>query len=91
MAISAGTDSVSLEDILRKTTEANILAYYLGITSRLTESVPALIAIVKHFVYYCLLPQGVAPVGSANGKSPPTEKSVASTLYSFKSSTLNSV
>jgi hypothetical protein len=33
MAISAGTDSVSLEDILRKTTEANILAYYLGITS----------------------------------------------------------
>ena len=33
MAISAGTDSVSLEDILSKTTEANILAYYLGITS----------------------------------------------------------
>lgn len=33
MAISTGTDSVSLEDILSKTTEANIIAYYLGITS----------------------------------------------------------
>ena len=32
MAISKGNSSASLEDILSKVTEADILSYYLGIT-----------------------------------------------------------
>ena len=32
MAFSKGRDSVSLDDILSKVTEADILSYYLGVT-----------------------------------------------------------
>ena len=32
MAFSSGKSSVSLEDILSKVTEADILSYYLGVT-----------------------------------------------------------
>lgn len=32
MAVSKGESSVTLSDILEKTTEANILSFYLGVT-----------------------------------------------------------